>query len=241
MSAKVICSQGALLLGSLLFFLPFTVISCQGTKVAELTGMQLALGTHINMPDGIGVPSLQAIPPQSSLTLALALGFIALFAGFGHRSVGGRIVTIVSAFGSVAALLISKFGGSYEPLAIAALKAHMQPAYWGATLSYLAGGLINLVTLITSRNAPTPAPRPRMPGPSSKGAGPSSRGAGQSSRAAGPSSKAPSSKPPGPSSKPPGPTSRSHKPLVCPECGALWVPRQSVCRQCGASFRVVKM
>lgn len=191
MSAKVICSQGALLLGSLLFFLPFAVISCRGVKVAELTGMQLALGTHIDLPDGIGVPSLQAVPPQSSLTLALALGVIAFFSGFGHRYVSGRILTVLSALGSAAALVVSKFGGSYEPLAIAALKAEMRPAYWGALACYLAGGLLNLVTFMPPRVAVLPEP-------------------------------------------PAG----TKEPTVCPECGALWVSRQSVCRQCGKSYRI---
>jgi hypothetical protein len=236
MTAKVICSQGALLLGSLLFFLPFTIISCKGVRIAELTGMQLALGAHIEVPDGIGVPPLQAIPPQSSLTLALALGVIAFFAGFAHRFTGGRILTVLSALGSAAALVVSRYGTGHEPLAIAALKAQMQPAYWGAISSYMAGGLINLATFATQRNITTPGPPSRLAGPSSKP--PSSKP--PSSKP--PTSKPPTSKPPasGPSSNPPGPTSNSHGPLVCPECGALWERNQSVCRQCGKSLRIGK-
>lgn len=242
MSVKVICSQGALLLGSLLFFLPFTAVSCQGVKVAELSGMQLALGSHINLPDTIGAPTLQAIPPQSSVTLALALGVIAFFAGFGYRVLGGRILTVLSALGAAAGLLVSRFGGSYEPLAIAAMKAEMRPAYWGAIICYLTGGLISLAALLRPV-APEPEPPARMPQVRTPPGGTPMSGRHQVRTPGGgtpipakPQVRTPPSGTPGPGTPPAG----TREPMVCPECGTLWVPKQSVCRQCGKSFHTVK-
>lgn len=91
------------------FFLPFVNVSCEGTKVAALTGIQLVTGTEIEQPSVFGEPKqtekADAEPFASAALLSAVLGL-------GLSFLKGRRSSIVPAILGVAGfvlLLLLKF------------------------------------------------------------------------------------------------------------------------------------
>lgn len=76
------------------FFLPFTHISCQGEKVATLTGVQLVTGTTIEQPAMFGEKKQdKRIDPEPLAILVL----LSTIVGFGLSFLKSRESTIASA------------------------------------------------------------------------------------------------------------------------------------------------
>ena len=90
-------------LALLCFFLPFFSFSCQGQKVATLSGWELATGTTVNQPQMFGPPQPQKVEPKGQATAALvcvAVGLISSFVSLANSKVGGFLAAAPAAFGA---------------------------------------------------------------------------------------------------------------------------------------------
>ncbi len=167
MGGKRMFCQGILLLGSLLFFLPFVAVSCEGARVAQLTGTQLVTGTQIQTPAVLGSATVQIVPSQPILGGALALGVLALLLGFTYRNPIARAVAAASSLLALAAMLVFQYQGAQRlaGMQLNPFTVSMEPAYWGAAACYLLGFLLNLGAPAPVRaDAPAAAaPKPEPP------------------------------------------------------------------------------
>lgn len=158
--------QGVLVLASLAFLLPFMTISCNGTRLVSLSGVQLLTGTTIT-PLGGG----QATPVQPSplVIAAFALGIVGIFT----RRRNGSAVTpwlSIGATGAAAAALLFFQSASADQVrqqSMAAFALQMETGYWVAVVCYAGATLIGVVDWNTSREARAvvmvPAQPPEVP------------------------------------------------------------------------------
>ncbi|PIR71965.1 MAG: hypothetical protein COU42_02990 [Candidatus Nealsonbacteria bacterium CG10_big_fil_rev_8_21_14_0_10_36_24] len=76
------------------FFLPFSHISCQGEKIATLTGVQLVTGTTIGSPEmSFGSRENRQVDPEPLAILA----FLCTFGGVGVSVLRGKKGVLASA------------------------------------------------------------------------------------------------------------------------------------------------
>jgi len=86
-------SPAAFVLALISFFLPCITFSCQGQKVASLSGVQLATGTTIEQPQMFGPPKSQKVNAEPLAALAL----LSVLAGAGLSFLKGKKGTVSSA------------------------------------------------------------------------------------------------------------------------------------------------
>ena len=127
--------QGALVLASLGFILPFVSFSCQGMKVATLSGFQLASGTTISGGDMF---QANVVPPNPFIIAALILGGIAFLLGFYARTaLMSLIATACSAIAALALILFQLEAPDQVRKATAqAFSLNMELGYWVALILY---------------------------------------------------------------------------------------------------------
>lgn len=133
-------SPATLILALICFFLPFVTFSCQGQRIASLSGMQLATGTTLQQPEMFGPPKTQKIDAEPLALLAL----LAVLAGMGLSFLKGKKGSAGSA--ALACLAI---------LFLAALKAKLESdalrqAGGAVQLSFDAGYYFSLVLLLAA-------------------------------------------------------------------------------------------
>jgi hypothetical protein len=93
-------SPAIFILSILCFFFPFTTVSCGGHKIASATGVQLATGTTLELPQAFG-PSREQKVAQEPLSAVAALCAVI---GLGFSFAGAR-AAIVPAIGGVVGAL----------------------------------------------------------------------------------------------------------------------------------------
>lgn len=95
---------GAVLLCS---FLPFVSVTCQGQRLATLTGIQLVSGTTIHEPTGFDAGSGKAhrMNPEPLVIAAYGLALIGLLICLAHDTDQSRTVAAIAGLGSVCLLI----------------------------------------------------------------------------------------------------------------------------------------
>ena len=86
-------SPSAFVLALISFFLPFVAFSCQGQKVANFSGVQLATGTTIEQPQMFGPPKSEKVNAEPLAVLAL----LSVLAGAGLSFLKGKKGAVSSA------------------------------------------------------------------------------------------------------------------------------------------------
>ncbi len=105
-------SPAAFGLAILCFVLPFTHISCQGERVASLSGLQLVVGTEISGAElqGFGDmrdASREKVNPEPLAILALVIAIVGVAVGF-RKDKKGRIASIAAGAAGAVVLLLLK-------------------------------------------------------------------------------------------------------------------------------------
>ncbi len=133
-------SPATLILVLICFFLPFVTFSCQGQRIASLSGMQLATGTTVQQPQMFGPPKTQKIDAEPLASLAL----LCVLVGLGLSFLKGKKGAVGSA--ALACLAVFLLVGLKSQLESDAL----QQAGGVAQLSFDAGYYFSLVLLIAA-------------------------------------------------------------------------------------------
>lgn len=95
---------GAVLLCS---FLPFVSVTCQGQRLATLTGIQLVSGTTIHEPTGFdgGSGKAHRMKPEPLVIAAYGFALIGLLVSLTHGTGDSRPVAAIAGLGSVCLLI----------------------------------------------------------------------------------------------------------------------------------------
>ncbi|GJM43081.1 MAG: hypothetical protein DHS20C20_33630 [Ardenticatenaceae bacterium] len=161
MNGKVLSGPAAVLI-IVLFFLPWIVISCDGTAVGEFSGYNLAASVS---PDGgedifaqseiSGDPILFAIPLAGVVTLIL----LAITLGKPSFETNAGWGQIIAAFIALLVLLLEwlQFRGESNGL----FEMMIQPALWGTLACLLAIGIGAVFDLVRLHRRPFPLPPPQ--------------------------------------------------------------------------------
>jgi len=140
-SSKV--SPAIFILSILCFFFPFVTISCGGHKIASATGVQLAIGTTIEVPQAFGPSREQKVAQEP---LAAVAGLCAVI-GFGVSFAGGRaaiVPTISGVLGALSLLIMkSRIDGGIVKHGQGVLQANYEMAFFLALLLMIAGAVWN--------------------------------------------------------------------------------------------------
>jgi hypothetical protein len=153
--------QGLLLLASLGFFLPFVAVSCQGTKVATLTGVQLLTGTTISGGDFF---QATLIPPNPYLIVSVALGLSAFLLGFKARVAIFSFIALACTLVSSVVMLRFQDAASEQVRrsTMQAFSLEMETGYWISFASYLLATAIGAADywIVTRRYSGDPTAEP---------------------------------------------------------------------------------
>src|SRR5437899_153211 len=83
------------------FFFTFVNISCQGQRVASLTGWQLATGTEVEQPTMFGSKQEpKKVPAEALASIALLLAVVGLVISFAGKATR-TLTTVAGAAGAV--------------------------------------------------------------------------------------------------------------------------------------------
>ena len=89
-------------LSTLCFLLPFVTVSCNGQKVASLTGVELATGTTVEQPQVFGPAQKKRVGAEPLATLAA----LCAIAGIGLSFLGSRLAIAPAVSGAAGALFL---------------------------------------------------------------------------------------------------------------------------------------
>jgi hypothetical protein len=142
--------QGLLVLASLAFLLPFMTISCNGTKLVSLSGVQLLTGTTITPPGGGRATPIQ---PSPLLIAAFAFGIVAILIRRKNGSAVNPWLSIGATAGSVGAMLFFQTASAdqVQQQTLAVFTVQMEIGYWVAAVCYAAATMIGVVDWNTER------------------------------------------------------------------------------------------
>jgi hypothetical protein len=141
LSSKV--SPAIFILSILCFFFPFVTVSCGGHKIASATGVQLATGTTIEVPQAFGPSQAQKVAQEPFCAVA---GLCAVI-GFGVSFAGARAAIIPAISGVVGALSLlivkSRIDGGMVKHGQGILQANYEIGFFLALLLMIAGVVWN--------------------------------------------------------------------------------------------------
>jgi hypothetical protein len=141
LSSKV--SPAIFIISIVCFFFPFMTISCGGHKIATVTGVQLATGTTIEVPQAFGPSREQKVAQEP---LSGVAGLCAVI-GFGVSFAGARAAIVPAISGVVGALSLlimkSRIDGGIVKHGQGMLQANYEMAFFLALLLMIAGAVWN--------------------------------------------------------------------------------------------------
>lgn len=152
------------LLALICFLLPFVEVSCNGQKVAALTGTQLLTGSQVAGNGGMFSPPKQQMKPEKSVVLA----FIAGLAGLIISVFNQRLTTIIAgacgivAGGSLLALQQSILSGA-PPQALGLIQIQYDPGYYCSVLLFFITAALLFYLAFFRQAVPTIAPAAPYP------------------------------------------------------------------------------
>jgi len=166
-SSKV--SPAIFILSILCFFFPFVTISCGGHKIASATGVQLATGTTIEVPQAFGPSREQKVAQEP---LAAVAGLCAVI-GFGVSFAGGRaaiVPTISGVLGALSLLIMkSRIDGGIVKHGQGVLQANYEIGFFLALLLMIAGAMWNGYLFSQRAKAAATGPPGGLPPPGISG------------------------------------------------------------------------
>ncbi|HUY12773.1 MAG TPA: hypothetical protein VMX16_03965 [Terriglobia bacterium] len=90
------------------FFLPFVTFSCQGQRVASISGIELATGSSVQQPQMFGPAQTRREPPNSWAVLALLCAVAGTAFGFILKKRGGVALSALAGVGGLLSLVALK-------------------------------------------------------------------------------------------------------------------------------------
>jgi hypothetical protein len=121
------------------FLFPFVTIACPGGRVS-FTGLQLATGHTMQVPQMFGPPQQRRIPAEPLAAAALvcaALGVLVSFARGRSAQVGSAWIGGAGIF--LLLLLKTKLDGQIQREAMGLFDVKYEAGYWAAALMFAAG------------------------------------------------------------------------------------------------------
>jgi hypothetical protein len=129
------------LLALVLFALPWVKISCAGIPVAELTGVDLATGTHVS--DGIS-DEKRRIPADWRAQAALIGALTALGAALLPTRVGHAVLALIGVGAATLLLLmLLALNAETRQQREVPLSVKVEWPYWATLLSFATGGILS--------------------------------------------------------------------------------------------------
>ncbi|MFI5105447.1 MAG: hypothetical protein ACHP79_11020, partial [Terriglobales bacterium] len=102
MAYKSKVSPALFIVTTLCFLLPFVTVSCNGTKVASFSGVELATGTTVEQPQMFGPAQKKSVGAEPLATMAA----LCALAGVGLSFLGIRLAIVPAIGGAVGALFL---------------------------------------------------------------------------------------------------------------------------------------
>jgi zinc ribbon protein len=177
MAYKSKVSPAIFVIATLCFLLPFVTVSCNGQKVASLSGMELATGTTVEQPQVLGPAQKKNVGGEP---LAAVAGICAI-AGIGLSFLGARLAIAPAISGAAGALMLlllqSKLSSDITKEAQGMFRLDFEAGYVLALLFFVAGAAWNFYLFFQGRKMAAPASSP----PGAYAAGATTAGSGTAS------------------------------------------------------------
>ena len=163
MAHKSKVSPVIFILATLCFLLPFVTVSCNGQKMASLTGIQLATGTTVDQPQAFGPSQKKNVGAEPLATLAL----LCAIAGLGLSFLGIRLAIAPAVSGAAGALFLlllqSKLNSDMSKEVQGAFRLDWEMGFALALLFFVAGAAWNFYQFFQGKKLPAaPAVSPPM-------------------------------------------------------------------------------
>jgi len=122
----------------LFFFLPFIVVSCPGYGQAQVSGIQLAVGTGIRGSQLSTVTSDQYIPPQEFAIVAMISAIVGIAFSYLKKKPAAILCALAAVSGSVFMFLLKgKIEIEAAKKAADQLVVRFLPAFWLALIGFI--------------------------------------------------------------------------------------------------------
>jgi hypothetical protein len=151
MAHKSKVSPVIFILATLCFLLPFVTVSCNGQKVASLTGVELATGTTVEQPQVFGPAQKKRVGAEPLATLAA----LCALAGIGLSFLGSRLAIAPAVSGTAGALFLlllqSKLNSDMSKEVQGAFRLDWEVGFVLVLLFFIAGAAWNFYQFFESR------------------------------------------------------------------------------------------
>jgi hypothetical protein len=162
----------------LCFLLPFVTVSCNGQKIATLSGTELAFGTTIEQPQIYGPSVKKRTDAEPVATIAFLIAIAGIAVGF----LAARVPLASAITGGLGALfllvLMGKLDSDVGKQAQGVLQIEYGAGLIMALLLFIAAAGWNGWLFFISRGAPAGAAAPPLPNAAAASAGGPARAAG---------------------------------------------------------------
>jgi hypothetical protein len=151
MAHKSKVSPVIFILATVCFLLPFVTVSCNGQKVASLTGVELATGTTVEQPQVFGPAQKKRVGAEPLATLAA----LCALAGIGLSFLGSRLAIAPAVSGTAGALFLlllqSKLNSDMSKEVQGAFRLDWEVGFVLVLLFFIAGAAWNFYQFFESR------------------------------------------------------------------------------------------
>ena len=155
MAPKSKVSPVIFILSTLCFLLPFVTVSCNGQKVASLTGVELATGTTVEQPQVFGQAQKKRVGAEPLATLAA----LCAIAGIGLSFLGSRLAIAPAVSGAAGALFLlllqSKLNSDMSKEVQGAFRLDWEVGFVLVLLFFIAGAAWNFYQFFQGRRLAT--------------------------------------------------------------------------------------
>jgi hypothetical protein len=139
----------------LLFLLPFVTVSCGNMVNVPLTGMNLAVGTSLEMKEPFsGKIKKEKVEMEPLATLALIAAVIGAIFGF-VNAMPARILNLLSGIAGIFFLLLLKAKLDKEVLKESSgmVVLHYEAVFWIVMLLFLLAAVVSIYAVISSNRS----------------------------------------------------------------------------------------
>ncbi len=142
------------------FFLTFVNITCAGTKIASLSGFEVAFGTTIEQPGGAGgmfggkgaKAKETTTDPNATAIIALVIAVAGIILSFVQIKQQSLILIILSALGFIVMLMVkSSIGGDISKQPVQMLEISYGIGYYLALLFFIIPIVTNVLIMVTGK------------------------------------------------------------------------------------------
>lgn len=150
-------SAGIFVIAALSFLLPFVAASCNGQRVAQLSGIQLVTGTKVKAPSsyGYGYSTNKEVDPEPLAIIAFVATLAGIAFAFIKGVLGRRLSAVSGAIGFISLFLLQgKLNSDITKEAANLFKLDYLFGFWAALILLLIGAALNTY-LSTKKGIPT--------------------------------------------------------------------------------------